>query len=380
MNEDTSTETGFHNQSPPLILIVDDLPQNLAVLGNILRDEGYQLAIANNGKQAISIAISRTPDLILLDIAMSEMDGLTACSLLKNNNITAGIPVIFLTARIEPEDILNGFKVGAVDYITKPFKAGELLARVSTHIELKKARDLIVKQKNELSQALSTKDKLFSIVSHDLKSPFSGLLLMSNLMVENYETFSKAELLESLVLVRDTADQVHLLMQNLLNWARLQNQTLSFNPASLPLVDEVTKTIEVLKLNSSKKSIDIIVNIPHNTKVIADTDLIRIIIHNLIGNAIKFSYSGGRIYVSAESTDNHIVTKIRDYGVGIPAKKIGEIFVIGISRTTPGTANEMGSGLGLVLCKEMVEKMGGTIGVTSESGKGSTFWFTLPSA
>lgn len=380
MNEDTSVETGFQNQSPPLVLIVDDLPQNLAILGNILRDEGYQLAIANNGKQAISIAISRTPDLILLDIAMPEMDGLTACSILKNSNITAGIPVIFLTARIEPEDILNGFKVGAVDYITKPFKAGELLARVSTHLELKKARDLIFKQKNELSQALSTKNKLFSIVSHDLKSPFSGLLLMSNLMVENYETYSREDLLESLVLVRDTADQVHSLIQNLLNWARLQNQSLSFNPASLLLSEEVTKSLEVLKLNSSKKSIDTIVDIHHDTMVIADTDLIRIIIHNLIGNAIKFSHPGGQIYLSAESIDNHILIKVRDEGVGISAEKIGKIFVDGISSTTTGTANEHGSGLGLLLCKEMVEKMGGTIGVSSESEKGSTFWFTLPSA
>lgn len=380
MNIETTINNGFQNQPPPLVLIVDDLPQNLAVLGNILRDEGYQLAIANNGKQAISIAISRTPDLILLDIAMPEMDGLTACSILKNNNITSGIPVIFLTARIEPEDILKGFKVGAVDYITKPFKAGELLARVSTHIELKRARDLIVRQKNELSQALSTKDKLFSIVSHDLKSPFSGLLLMSDLMVVNYESFSKDELLDSLVLVRDTADQVHSLIQNLLNWARLQNQSLAFNPVSLQLNREVIKTFEVLKLNTSKKSIDTVIDIPDNTLVFADSDLIRIIIHNLIGNAIKFSHTGGRIYVSSESTDSHIIVKVKDEGIGIPAERIGEIFADGISRTTAGTANELGSGLGLLLCKEMVEKMGGTIGVTSAPGTGSTFWFTLPTA
>lgn len=368
----------FSNQEPALILIVDDLHQNLAVLGNILRTEGHQLAIANNGRQAISIALARNPDLILLDIAMPDLDGLSACRILKENHLTKDIPVIFLTARTEPDDILKGFDAGAVDYITKPFKAGELLARVATHLELKKSRDIIIKQKNELTEALATKDKLFSIISHDLKSPFSGLMLMSKLLVENFENFEKNDLLESITLIRDTADQVHELMQNLLSWARLQNESLSYNPTKLSLAQEVYKTTEVLKLNSAKKSITFDCNISSSYFVFADADLLRIIFHNLIGNAIKFSKNESIVEISAELADGYVISYVKDKGVGIPAEKIEGIFRDSPGKSTAGTANENGSGLGLVLCREMVEKMGGTIGVESELGTGSTFWFTLP--
>jgi signal transduction histidine kinase len=368
----------YSNEAPPLILIVDDLNQNLAVLGNILRTEGHQLAIANNGRQAISIALAKNPDLILLDIAMPDLDGLSACRMLKDNKLTKDIPVIFLTARTEPEDILKGFEAGAVDYITKPFKAGELLARVATHLELKKSRDIIIKQKNELTEALATKDKLFSIISHDLKSPFSGLMLMSKLLVENFESFEKNDLLESITLIRDTADQVHELMQNLLSWARLQNESLSYNPTKLFLAREVSKTIEVLRLNSAKKSITIDCKISNDYIVSADADLLRIIFHNLIGNAIKFSKNNSFIEVKAELSDGFVISTVKDNGVGISAEKIDGIFKDSPGKSTSGTANEVGSGLGLVLCREMVEKMGGTIGVESEQGAGSTFWFTLP--
>lgn len=368
----------YSNEAPPLILIVDDLHQNLAVLGNILRTEGHQLAIANNGRQAISIALAKNPDLVLLDIAMPDLDGLSACRMLKENKLTKDIPVIFLTARTEPEDILKGFEAGAVDYITKPFKAGELLARVSTHLELKKSRDIIIKQKNELTEALATKDKLFSIISHDLKSPFSGLMLMSKLLVENFESFEKNDLLDSITLIRDTADQVHELMQNLLSWARLQNESLSYNPTKLSLAQEVNKTTEVLRLNSAKKAITIDCNISSSYSVFADADLLRIIFHNLIGNAIKFSKNDSIVEISAELDDGYVISYVKDKGIGIPAEKIDGIFKDSPGKSTAGTANEIGSGLGLVLCREMVEKMGGTIGVESEQGAGSTFWFTLP--
>jgi len=185
MKETSADISKFTNTTPPLILIVDDLAENLSILGNILRIEGYQLAIANNGKQAINIAASRKPELILLDVAMPEMDGLTACRELKSREETKDIPVIFLTARTDTEDVIKGFEAGAVDYILKPFKATELLARVSTQIEVKQSRDLIVRQKTELAELLATKDKLFSIVSHDLRSPFAGLLTLATMLVED---------------------------------------------------------------------------------------------------------------------------------------------------------------------------------------------------
>lgn len=152
-------------EKQPLILIVDDVAKNLQLLGNILRKENYNIAAANNGKQAIAIAIDIKPDLILLDVMMPEMDGFEACSKLKNMPGTKDIPIIFLTAKVETEDIINGFKVEAADYVTKPFNSYELLARVKTHLELKINRDLL-EEKNKLLEILSTTDGLTGLYNH----------------------------------------------------------------------------------------------------------------------------------------------------------------------------------------------------------------------
>lgn len=378
MKETSVDISKFTNTTPPLILIVDDLAENLSILGNILRIEGYQLAIANNGKQAINIAASRKPELILLDVAMPEMDGLTACRELKSREETKDIPVIFLTARTDTDDVIKGFEAGAVDYILKPFKATELLARVSTQIEVKQSRDLIVKQKAELAALLATKDKLFSIVSHDLRSPFAGLLTLATMLVEDFENYSKDEIFESVSLIRNTSDHLHSLIQNLLNWAKLQTHKLSFSPSKLHLTQEVMKTTDVLKLNSSKKNITIHQQIDQNIFVLADADMLRIILHNLLVNAIKFSFKGGKITIGASQEGNVVTISVKDEGMGMPPEKVQEIFAHGRTSSTSGTDNEPGSGLGLILCKEMVESMQGRLGLESAPGKGSTFWITLP--
>ncbi len=149
----------------PLILIVDDTAKNLQLLGSILREEGYKISVANNGNQAISIASQALPDLILLDVMMPQLDGFQTCKKMKSLTKTKDIPIIFLTAKVEKDDIVKGFKAGAVDYITKPFNTYELQARVKTHLELKRSNDLL-KQKNELLKKLSITDGLTGLYNH----------------------------------------------------------------------------------------------------------------------------------------------------------------------------------------------------------------------
>jgi signal transduction histidine kinase len=227
---------------------------------------------------------------------------------------------------------------------------------------------------------LQTKDKLFSIVSHDLRSPFAGLLTLVNIMVETYDSYEKEELRESLMLIRDTSDQLHSLIQNMLNWARLQNRVLEYRPSKLHLLTQIRKSVEVLAMNSSKKDITLKCEVDNNFQVTADPDMLRIILHNLLGNAIKFSNTGSSVFIESESQNNRIITRIIDTGVGMPSDRVEEFFSTGKSVSTAGTANEAGSGLGLMLCKEMVEKMGGLLGVESKPGEGSTFWFALNTA
>ena len=173
-----SLKSKFDKDYEPTILIVDDTPKNVQLLGSILSKEHYEIVIAENGKEALEIINDFIPDLILLDIMMPEMDGYEVCQILKGNPETEEIPIIFLTAKSSPEDVVKGFKLGAVDYVTKPFAKLELLSRVRTHIELKIARDLqkenlkIITEKNKKLEELNNlKDKFLGIAAHDLRDP-----------------------------------------------------------------------------------------------------------------------------------------------------------------------------------------------------------------
>jgi len=168
----------------PLVLVVEDIPKNMEVVCNILRKEGYRLAMAGNGLQGLEMVPNVKPDLILLDIMMPEMDGFEVCKRLKENPETKDIPIIFLTAIVETVDIVKGFEMGAVDYVTKPFKGAELTSRVRTHLELKFARE-------SLQELNATKDKFFSIIAHDLKDPLSYLLLSADMLYNQYEEMAE---------------------------------------------------------------------------------------------------------------------------------------------------------------------------------------------
>jgi len=160
-------------QKAPKILIVDDIPKNIQVLGTILREKGYEINVATNGKEAIETAQKVMPDIILLDIMMPIMDGKEACKILKANEQTKSIPIIFLTAKTESQDILEGFELGASDYVTKPFNSGELLARVNTHLEIALNRKKIAEQNID-------RKILIQVIGHDLTNPLSGIQNIRN--------------------------------------------------------------------------------------------------------------------------------------------------------------------------------------------------------
>ena len=360
-----------------MILLVDDNLQNLKVLGNMLQETGYHLLFAKNGIQALEAVRNRKPDLILLDIMMPDLDGFEVCRQLKQNVQTNDIPIIFLTARVEPEDIIKGLELGAVDYVTKPFNHKELISRVKTHLELKVAREELARKVEELNQANATKEKLLSIISHDLVNLFNSLINLSNLLTEPEKPLSIEQKDKYLLMISQSSNQGYHLLRNLLDWLRNQMGTLKIVPTTVNLKPLVERNIEFLSSQAKNKNITLGSTINSETWVLADPNMLDTVIRNLLANAIKFTPRDGEVNISAQERDTIMEISVIDTGIGIKREDLQQIFQSS-HHTTIGTGNEKGTGIGLNLCKEFVEKNAGKIGVESEVGKGSRFYIQLP--
>jgi two-component system, sensor histidine kinase and response regulator len=353
------------------ILIVDDITANLKVLGGILKDEGYKVRPVLNGELALQVAQKEKPDLILLDIMMPGMDGYEVCTRIKSNPDLKDIPVIFISALNDTNDLVKAFQSGGVDYITKPFQAAEVLARVATHLQ-------ICRQKNELKELNATKDKFFSIIAHDLRGPIGNMLSISELMTERGQ-YDEDTLYSFLEMQKELSKDTVQLLENLLIWARSNTNRIDFEPLLLDFNDIVKECNEVVNVQAMGKNISVIDTTTPGCRFVADENMIRLIVRNLLSNAIKFTPKGGRVEVSSLFLpDQSWEISIRDTGIGIPEEMIKTLFRIDVSNKRYGTEGETSNGLGLLLCKEFVEKHGGNIWVESEEGKGTVFYFTVP--
>lgn len=233
----------------------------------------------------------------------------------------------------------------------------------------------------QLTQLNAEKDKFFSIIAHDLKSPFTGLLGLTELMVESSDSFTKEEFVEYSKSINKASKKLYRLLENLLEWAQVQRGTITFTPVNLDLAQIVGQSIDIIYQRALQKKITIINEITSPQKVYIDEKMTQTVLRNLLSNAVKFTKSGGRVFIKAESLDEkRLRVSIEDTGVGIPKEDIERLFRIEQKVCSLGTEGESSTGLGLLLCKEFVEMHGGRIWVESEMGKGSKFSFTINKA
>jgi len=256
--------------------------------------------------------------------------------------------------------------------------------------ERRQAEDKLQEYNNELKETNASKDKFFSILAHDLKNPFQGLLGFIDLLVEDIDELEKQQVKDYLQNIRSASYQTYSLLENLLEWSRIQTKRAPFQPTVFELSTETDEVFSLLGSSALRKGIKLVSTISPGLFVEADRNMTHSIIQNLVSNAIKFSNSYGKVTVEAFKSDSPkpgiesptsrkwLVINVLDNGVGIPEDIIQQLFKLDGQVSMVGTANEPGTGLGLILCKEMVEKNGGRIWVSSEAGKGSTFSFTLP--
>ena len=237
---------------------------------------------------------------------------------------------------------------------------------------------LVKKQNDELKDLNATKDKLFSIIAHDIKNPFTVILSLSETLSESFRAFDEEELEECLKKLHNSGQKIYELLSNLLAWSRTQTGNIQLKPEELkvyPIVQEIT---ELLKNQYELKKITLNTEIDHNLTVWADINMLNTVIRNLISNAIKYTHNAGAINILVSEADNAVRFAIKDNGVGIDKDVVDKLFKIQHKVSSPGTNNERGTGLGLILCKEFIERHGGRIWLTSELGKGSAFYFTIP--
>ena len=290
------------------------------------------------------------------------------------------IPIIFLTALDDTQSIVNGFKLGAGDFISKPFRKEELMVRIKHQLSLVAARRIIEEKNEELRKTIAGRDKMYSVIAHDLRSPMGSIKMVLNMLILNLpsETIGE-EMYELLTMANQTTEDVFSLLDNLLKWTKSQIGKLKVVYQELNMVEVVEGVSEIFTMVAGLKNIHIAVEIPEDRmEVRADIDMIKTVIRNLISNAIKFSNEGSEVLVSLTEEDGMAIVSVKDSGCGIDEENQKKLLHTDTHFSTFGTNNEEGSGLGLLLCQDFIVKNGGKLWFTSKKGEGSTFSFSVP--
>lgn len=377
----------------------------------VLEKDGYSFVKATSGREALSILLKEEDfSLILLDIRMPIMDGYETAELIYQRDKLRHIPIIFISGQDDEEAaVFKGYLAGAVDYIRKPFNTQILRSKVAVFAELYRKNQILIAQEekltrinddlrklnqeledrvrertkelenlnHELKDLNLSKDKFLSVISHDLRNPLTALLASSDrLQKTNNENSSETRHLAAII--HRTSNKILEQLNELVNWAKNQREKTSFNPVSIQLRTGIDVSLEILKTNSNQKDIVLENNIRENVFVKADVFMLRSIIQNLVMNAIKYSPQGGIVSVSANYTNSMVEICVQDTGVGMTPEVQQNLFKNISPVSVTGTANETGSGLGLLLVRDFVTQHGGTISIDSEPGKGTCFKFTIP--
>ena len=355
----------------PYILIIDDNPMNLLIASKTLENIGYKTYTAESGITGFELMEKEIPSLILLDIMMPEIDGYEVCRKIKEKEKWQEIPVIFLTSMGDTENLVEGFRAGGVDYITKPFKAEELLIRVKNHLELAASRKKIVEMNR-------TRDNLYSIIAHDIRSPLSGILQTIDAIEQGYFNPCSEDFKEIIHHLRTRTFDTNKLLNSLLNWTTTQGQVIEMKYKTTNIRGLIDDCIQLLDPIAVNKSISISTDIPQDETAWCDEVSILTVFRNIISNAIKFTANNGTISISSKQNSDMLELSIKDNGVGMSDKAIQMIFEKDEHYSTSGTDNEQGTGLGLIMVKDFVKKNRGKLTVNSTFGIGTTFTIFLP--
>jgi two-component system sensor histidine kinase/response regulator len=384
--------------SPGDILIVDDHLENLQILFSMLTDYGYEVRRVISGKQALNVVKSDPPDIILLDILMPDMDGYEVCQRLKAQELTAQIPIIFLTALDNEMDKLKAFDMGGIDYITKPFHIKEVVARIENQLTIQRQRLAIaqqneqlkehnlkleqlnaqlVKANSQLEQSNKDLEQFAYIASHDLRSPLQTILGFAQILSQNYQNALDEKASHYLDRIISGAYRMNKLIKGLLEYSRIGTGSLKFVKVDCSwILDQVLESLQ-----SELEQSQAVIEADPLPQVMGDEVQIEQLFQNLISNAIKYRHDQVipliKITVKQPLNDEYLIG-IHDNGIGIEVEDYPRIFQV--FQRLENCDQYPGTGIGLAVCQKIVDNHGGKIWVESEQNQGTSFYFTLPSS
>jgi two-component system sensor histidine kinase/response regulator len=363
--------------------MVDDVLSNLAALTDMLTTFGYKVRQARDGPSALESVKQDPPDLILLDIHMPEMDGYEVCKRLKADDRTRDIPVVFISALSETENIVRGFEIGGVDYITKPFQFREVVARVQNQLMLVYQRrqiEALRAQDRQYFESLNRmKDQFIRMATHDLRNPLNVILGYTHVL-DRLEVAGgdQALLKQSIDNIRNSVGKMRTLVTDMLDLAQLETGS-RLTLTKVALADFLQRCLGSFHVLAKQQKIELVYKAPpKDAYVMMDESYMTRVIDNLVSNAIKYSPEGGKVSVKAWVRDDNAVIEVSDTGLGIHADDLPHVFDAFYRVQHQENEDVEGSGLGLSIVKTIVEQHGGQITVQSELGQGSTFRVVLP--
>lgn len=368
----------IHNNQYTLLVVTSSFEEPGKIL-EILRDAAFRVIVAQDFDEIVHVAKLKQPDLLILNVKTSEeREGYAMIRRMKRNKDTRGISMLFVAAITEQTYIPDCLFYDNVDFISKPFRPKELVIRIQHQLSLIEAKKIIHSQNQKLQKTIESRDKLYSVIAHDLRAPIGTIKMITASLENDRYRMTDPHVLKSFDMIHETSEEAYNLLENLLRWSRNQNGKTRVYPTTFDLSKAIHQVIVLFNAIAASKELKMNDHSIPGVVVYADEDMIRTVLRNLLSNAIKFSFPGGLIDISLSEMPDMIMVAVKDNGQGIKKELQSKLLKGNEYISTYGTHNEKGSGLGLMLCRDFVKMNKGKFWFSSQENKGTTFYFTVP--
>lgn len=368
----------IHNNQYTLLVVTSSFEEPGKIV-EILREAAFQVIVAQDFDEIVHVAKLKQPDLLILNVKTSEeREGYAMIRRMKRNKDTRGISMLFVAAITEQTYIPDCLFYDNVDFISKPFRPKELVIRIQHQLSLIEAKKIIHSQNQKLQKTIESRDKLYSVIAHDLRAPIGTIKMITASLENDRNRMTDPHVLKSFDMIHETSEEAYNLLENLLRWSRNQNGKTRVYPTTFDLSKAIHQVIVLFNAIAASKELKMNDHSIPGIVVYADEDMIRTVLRNLLSNAIKFSFPGGLIDISLSEMPDMIMVAVKDNGQGIKKELQSKLLKGNEYISTYGTHNEKGSGLGLMLCRDFVKMNKGKFWFSSQENKGTTFYFTVP--